>query len=53
MVSLPAALGLTSEEPLRRSATGVLAAELLDWKPQTPLTEGLKTTWSSWPEKLA
>ena len=26
-----------------------LAAELLDWKPQTSLNEGLQTTWSSWP----
>ena len=48
-VALPTALGLTSEEPHRRSATGVLAAELLDWKPQTSLNEGLNTTWSSWP----
>lgn len=48
-VTLPSALGLTSEEPHRRSATGVLAAELLDWKPQTSLNEGLQTTWSSWP----
>jgi len=51
-VELPSDLGLTSEEPHRRSATGALAAELLDWKLQTPLEDGLKLTWSSWPETV-
>ena len=47
-VQRPSLLGSRAEEPRRRSASGTVAAELLDWKLRIGLPEGLAHTWATW-----
>jgi nucleoside-diphosphate-sugar epimerase len=51
IVERPAAIGSPDQDPSRRSATGTLAAELLDWRPEVPLRDGIAATWADWAER--
>lgn len=51
IVERPAAVGSPDQDPSRRSATGALAADLLDWRPEVPLRVGLAATWADWAER--
>lgn len=46
IVDRPSAVGSSDQDPTRRSATGALAADLLDWRPTMTLRDGLAATWA-------